>query len=381
MTRVSTAMLLAVSMTAGCQSPAAGPDGEPGTASSAAVAPPTPVKDIPAIDRQHYPDNLGYLYEGQVSTILWMQNRPTLTGIDNLASELRQTVRNGLIGDTVATTMQHIAPIIGQPTMTDLAIRTVQSTRMLSQYAFTAQDYGEALSTALGVYNADPVRQQTIADTAARIDATLRGTPLVTPGGAIPRPPPPAAQAVIKPGQYFSDAVRDGAQAFLRTSTQALARAIQRRDVEAYGAAFTDVSYCQLDLALRDAAHAALAVAHADGVLQGQPLDKLVAQLVIQAPAATPELSMEQLRLINQINLLANDTTVSEVALVAALLVFAEDRRQGEADDQLTGFAIWSHVRDSQWLISQYVRVKADGTTEQDVRTMIDNLIASLSAG
>src|SRR4051794_36523658 len=103
MTRASTAMLLAVSMTVGCQPPAAGPDGEPGTTSSAAATPPTPVKEIPAIDRQRYPDNLGYLYEGQVSTILWMQNRPTLTGIDHLASELRQTIRNGLIGDTVAT--------------------------------------------------------------------------------------------------------------------------------------------------------------------------------------------------------------------------------------------------------------------------------------
>ena len=89
---------------------------------------------------------------------------------------------------------------------------------------------------------------------------------------------------------------------------------------------------------------------------------------------------MEQLRLINQINLISNGVAASPRPLVAALLLLAEDHRRGEQDTALSCGAIWAHVHDLDWLVSHYVQVKADGSTAHDVLTLIESIVASITA-
>jgi hypothetical protein len=76
--------------------------------------------------------------------------------------------------------------------------------------------------------------------------------------------------------------------------------------------------------------------------------------------------------------LIANNTGVSRQALVAALLLVNDDHRQAEPDPTLTPSVIWSHVSDLSWLVTRFVTLKADGTTEAQFRAQVDNIVASI---
>ena len=89
-------------------------------------------------------------------------------------------------------------------------------------------------------------------------------------------------------------------------------------------------------------------------------------------------MSMDQLCLVNQINLISNNATASRQALVAALLVINEDHRQAEPDPTLTPQTVWSHVSDLTWLVTRFVALKADGTTDAQVRAQNDSIVASI---
>jgi hypothetical protein len=274
---------------------------------------------------------------------------------------------------------QHVDAVANpQPTLRELAQRAVQSVRLLAQYSFTARDYGQALGTALSQYNADVDRRQAIADAAVRVEAALTGIGTSSPGAPLPAAPPPAHQRVVQPGRYFSDAVQDSRRTYLQSRARALQQAIAARDPTAYGNAFPDVFYAQLDPALRDRARDALAVSHEDGILEGQPLDTVIAAYVRQVPDRA--LTMEELRLINQINLLLSQVAVPRQSLIAALLLLNEDHRLGEEDPDLSCVAIWSHVQDLDWLVSHYVHLKADRTTAKDVMATINSIVQSIAA-
>ena len=88
--------------------------------------------------------------------------------------------------------------------------------------------------------------------------------------------------------------------------------------------------------------------------------------------------SMEQLRLINQINLRANDQALPRPPLVAALLLVELDHRRDLPDAQVTAASIWQHVDDAEWLVAQYVRLKADGTTADQVFALVNSIIGGL---
>jgi hypothetical protein len=134
----------------------------------------------------------------------------------------------------------------------------------------------------------------------------------------------------------------------------------------------------QSDINLTKDAHLALAAAHVDNVLRGQPLDAVVDKYVTTTPDPDHPMSMDQLCLVNQINLISNNTALSRQALVAALLLISEDHRQVEPDPTLTPTVIWSHVGDLTWLVTRYVGLKADGTTDAQVRAQIDSIVASI---
>ena len=151
------------------------------------------VKDVPAVDPQRYPDSIGYLYQGDLATVLWMQNLVPGASLAALERRLRRGMTHGLSGEIVASTMQPVEAVTTpQPTLPDLTRRAVQSVRLLAQYAFVARDYGQSLSDALGQYNGDVGRHQAIAAAAARVEAALGGIGAAHPGGPVPASPPPA---------------------------------------------------------------------------------------------------------------------------------------------------------------------------------------------
>jgi hypothetical protein len=374
MTMRMTTILLATSL-AGCAGQAASPDER----ADSPVTVDQGVKDVPAVDRARYPDSIGYLYRGDVATVLWMQNTMPVASREELETRLRRGMERGLTGEVIRSVMQHVDAVANpQPTLSELAQRAVQSVRLLAQYSFTARDYGQALGTALSQYNAAVDRRQAIADAAVRVEAALTSIGTSSPGGPLPAAPLFAHQRVVQPGRYFADAVQDSRRTYLHARARALQQAIAARDTTAYGNAFPDVFYAQLDPALRDRARDALAVSHEDAILKGQPLDTVIAQYVRQAPDQA--LTMEELRLINQINLRSNQVAVPKQPLVAALLLLDEDHRLGEKDPDLSCVAIWSHIQDLDWLVSHYVRLKADGTTKKDVLAAINSILQSIAA-
>jgi hypothetical protein len=353
-------------------------------AGSAAITAPAPrahgVKDVPAVNPQRYPNSLAYLYQGDVATVLWMQNSVPVISLAALERQLRRGMAHGLSGEVVASTMQHVTPLFTPyPTLPELAQHAVQSARLLAQYTSVVRDYGQALSDALGQYDGAAGRHQAKA-AAARVEAAFGGLGAARPGGPLPAALPPGRPRAVQPGQYFADAVLDGRRAYMQGRARALQQAIQARDAAAYGSAFPDVFYAQLDSDLRDSAREALAMSHTDAVLTGQPLDAVITWHVLQAPQPGEAFSMEQLRLINQINLLAPVAAAAPRPLVAALLLLAEDYRRGEQDPALTCAALWAHVHDLDWLVAHYVRVRADGSTAQDALTLIDRILASITA-
>ena len=337
------------------------------------------VKDIPAVNSGRYPDSIGYLYEGALATIVWLQNSLPVTRVDELERRLRRNLGRGLSGEVVVNAMQDVEPIaVGQPTLRDMARRTVQAVRLLSQYTFVAHDYGDSLRGGLADYTADGDRLSAIAASAARAEAALSAAAQPHPPGTLPGGPPPSGQSVIKPGRYFSQAVLDGRQDHLRRRAHRLSAAIQSSDPIAYGAVFADVFFAQMDADLAVSAREALAVDHDSSVLRGQAFDAVLARTVFLAVNPGRPFSMEQLRLINQINLRANDQALPRPPLVAALLLVELDHRRDLPDAQVTAASIWQHVDDAEWLVAQYVRLKADGTTADQVFALVNSIIGGL---
>lgn len=146
----------------------------------------------------------------------------------------------------------------------------------------------------------------------------------------------------------------------------------------AYSRAFTDVFFMQRDPDLANGATEALATHHTNGLLRGQPLDAVVDRYVDPQPVSGQSFSVEQLSLVNRINLISGDESAFIRSLVAALLLVAEDHRQGELDPILSPSLIWQRVDDEAWLVSQLARIKADGTTVAEIDEMISIILADL---
>jgi hypothetical protein len=366
---------LTLSTATGCSSSPATPVDD----AVAAVVGNDAVTDVPAVDRGRYPDSIGYVYQSALANIFWLQNEPRAAQFDALVESMRRGMARGVAGEILSSDMQQVDRIPDtQPSLPQMSRSAVQSVRRMAQYAFVTADYSAALSTALEVYNTNAVRQHEITDLATRLDADLRAGATPHPAEPLPAPPPPSHQRLFRPGKYLADAVRDHARAHLVRKAAQLEAAVTAGAVAAYADAFTEVFLMQRDLDLSRSAVEALAVHHVDGVLRGHPLDQVIANHVTVRPAPDRSLSVDQLSLVNQINLLANDMTAPRPALVAALLLIDEDHRQGEQDATLSCALIWQHVTDYAWLVSQLVRVKADGTTEAQINATISSIVASL---
>lgn len=389
-TNIIVAGLVGVSLTCGCSRPSfpddpsgdslAGPSeiARPASVAPATAATAGDIKDVPAIDQQRYPDSIGYLYQGSLATIFWLQNEPWVTRADDLTQYVGRLMQRGIAGEILTSNIQQVdAPPHGEPTLQDMATAAVQSVQAMAQYTFVTSDYVAALGGALKEYNTDPARQQAVADSASRVDSKLRAIAAASPPGSLPAPPPPANQQLLRPGKYLADAVKDHARERLLGSANRLQHAIETRNVTAYAIAFGEVFFRTEDAELARTALEVLSVHHLHGILRGQPLDTVVAQYVASKDPDRP-FTVDQLSLINQVNLSANDESKPRRALVAALLLLDEDHRQAEADPTLSSAAIWDHVEDAPWLVSQLVRVKADGTTAAHIEAVIDGIVASL---
>ena len=367
-------LLLEMVVMTGCGAP-------PGTADEpAAIALSTAadIKDIPAVDRQHYPDSIGYLYQGSLATVFWIQNVPETLQIDDLTRRMGSFMERGLAGEIVAHTMQAMDPVPdNEPTLPELARRTVQSLTTLAQYSFVMSDYAGQLGTALSAYNTNPARVQALKDKSALVEAELHAMVMANPPGGPSRPVPAPNQRLLRPGKFFSDTVRDHSRALLARSIGKLQRAISAANPAAYASAFVDVFFMQRDIELSKLALEGLAAHHTNGLLQGQPLDKLVAFYTSRSPDQTHPYAVDQLCLINQINLLSNNAGASRRALIAALMLIDEDHRQQEQDPTISTTLIWQHVGDADWLVQQYVRLKGNGTTADEANTEIDNLVVN----
>lgn len=375
MAKYKTMIWLGILTVPGCQSPSGSVGGE----SQVTLASGNAITDVPAVDRDLYPDNIGYVYQGPLADILWLQNEPRAVGVDELMQSMRRGMARGVAGEILNSRMQHVDRMPDtQPTLPQMSKGAVQSVRQMTQYAFVTADYSDALGTALASYNADPARQQAIADTATRLDDELDASVTPNPAHPLPGGAPPLSQRLLKPGTFLSDAVRKHTLARLARRAAQLEAAIAAREIAAYADAFTDVFLMQRDLVLTRGAVEALAAHHADGLLRGQPLDLVIATYVTVVPAPDRRFSVEQLSLINQINLLAGAPSAPRTALVAALLLIDEDHRQGEQDGAISCSQILQHVTDTTWLVSQLVRLKADGTTVAGVNAMLASIVASI---
>jgi hypothetical protein len=337
------------------------------------------VEDIPAVDRTRYPDSVGYVYEGSLATIFWMQNEPRVDSVADLERRIRRDMQTGIKGEFLDSSMQRVDPVGSvQPSLSASVKRTAQSMRLMTQYAAVTSDYERALGGALHSYNTDPDRLQAISTLAAQVDTMLHDMAAPNQAGSLPRPAPPVGAQTVRAGKYFADAVRDHARANLAGRVDALQRAVATRTPQTYGAAFADVFYAQRDADLAQVAVDGLAVHHVHGILRGQPLDTVIDRHVDTQPTADRPMSVDQLSVINRVNLIASDASVSRTALVAALLLLDEDHRQGEVDAALSPAVIWQHVHDAGWLVSQVVRLRADGTTEAQLNELIATIVAAL---
>jgi hypothetical protein len=337
------------------------------------------VQDIPAVNRVRYPDSVAYMYESSLATIFWMQNEPRAGTLANLEQRLRRDMQAGLKGEFLISNLHRVEPVGGvQPSLSSSAKRTAQSMRLLTQYAFVAYDYARSLGSALHDYNSDPARLQALNAKAAQVNTLLYDMADPHHAGPLPRPPPPVGAQTIRDGKYFADAVRDHARANLTSRVAALRHAITSRNADTYASSFADVFFAQRDAEVADIAVNGLADHHEHGILRGQPLDRVIDQYVNTQPTAARPMSMDQLNLINRINLLAGDPSVSRGALVAALLLINEDHRQGEVDLLLSSSSIWQRVHDREWLVSQLVRLGPDDMTEAQISELIANIVASV---
>jgi hypothetical protein len=376
MAKITTVMLLGVSVTAGC-------GGVPGTATegvATAQVTADDIKEIPAVTPQRYPNSIGYLYQGSLAKVFWLQNDPGAATLDDLTRRMGRLAERGIAGEIVSSSMQQVDTVSDtQPTLPDLASRTAQSVYAMNQYAFLTSDYASSLGAALSAYNADPVRKQTLTDSAAHVEAELESLATATGGSVVQSPPSVTnSESLIRPGKYFADAVKDHARALLDRNVARLQRAIDARDANAYATAFIEVFLMQRDIALSPVALEGLAVHHQKAVLRGQALDAVIANYASRSPDEDHPYSVDQLCLINQINLISNTAGSSRRALVAALLLIDEDHRQLEQDTTLSPPLIWQHISDADWLVSQYVRLKADGITLDQANAQVDSIVASI---
>lgn len=358
-------------MSIGCGMPAA-TNRTDGTAVTAA----NEVKDVPAVDRARFPDSIGYLYQSDLATVFWMQNHLELPRIEDLQQRIELSMARGLDGEFLSTAMQTVnATGAAQPTLPEMMQQSAQSLLMLSQVAFVASDYGQSLADALQRYNADATRVQTVTDAAAHVETAL-DTLVASHTGGVPPPPPSTNLAVIKPGHYFADVIKSQEVSDLANAVQVMQSAIAQHDPASYEGAFSAVYYAQSNANLAKDAFAALSAHHDAGVLRGQPLDQVI-QKYVRIPAAQP-LSVEQMALVNRINLRSNDDAASREALVGAVLLVDLDHHQQEQDPTLSCPLIWDHIADTTWLVAQYVRLKADGTTAGQALVLIDSIVATI---
>src|SRR5262249_52911444 len=127
------------------------------------------------------PNSIGYLYEGSLGKVFWLQNDPGADTLSQLTQRMSRLAQRGTAGEIVQSSMQQIDTVPDtEPTLLDLASRTVQSLYAMNQYAFLTSDYASSLSAALGAYNADPVRKQTLTDLAAHVETELDSQVTVT---------------------------------------------------------------------------------------------------------------------------------------------------------------------------------------------------------
>src|SRR5262245_1887312 len=145
------------------------------------------VKDLPAVNQERYPDSIGYLYQGTLATVLWLQNKLGFRTIDELERHLSRAVAPGLRGEVVASEMQRVQQVTSsQPTLPQVARSAAQSVQLLAHYSFVTRDYGKSLRTDLGTYNADARRRSALAAAAGRVQAKLAAAE--RPGQAGPLP-------------------------------------------------------------------------------------------------------------------------------------------------------------------------------------------------
>jgi hypothetical protein len=336
------------------------------------------IKEIPAVDRARYPDSVAYLYQGPLSKILWMQNIPPFTRMEELEPYLHEVAARGVSGEVVASSMQTVTPIPADPELEDLARSASQSTLLMAQYSNVAHDYSKALWENVSQYNGSPQRLAEIAGAASRVEAALQVMGEIAPVAPIP-PPAPNHRPALRDGTYFTETVLIGKRRYLASAAEALQRAITAHDPEAYDGAFSDVYAAQLDPAIRDEARAALAVSHQEALLTGQPLDRVILRYVLQGGEIAVALGVEQLRLINRVALRWHAPAASREAMILALLLVAEDRRQGHSDASFSCFKVWEHIHDPSWLVTEYLRLTGGGDAA-DALAMVAEIINGMGA-
>jgi hypothetical protein len=376
-TKHHTLIALGLAIAASCNAPTESPDVALGTASGTAAVTSNDIKDVPAVNPA-YPDSIGYVYQGSLATILWLQNQPRAARLEDLERRMGEVVRRGMSGEILSAAMQRVdRPPNAVPALPQMARTAVQSVKLMAQYTFVTSDYANALGNALNAYNSDPARKQAIVDKVAQVDTALRALATANPPGPLPAPPPPANQRMMRPGRHFAESIKSHERAHLVRSAHDLERAIAARNTAAYAVAFGDLFHLQSDIHLSKDAHESLAVRHLENFLRGQPLDTVIARYVTLSDPDRPY-SMDQLSVVNRINLMSNLPDVTRQPLVAALLLIDEDHKHAENDPTLSPAVIWSHVGDLTWLVSRYVQRRADGTTDAEVRALLDSIVASL---
>jgi hypothetical protein len=157
------------------------------------------IKDIPAVNRARYPDNIGFAYQGSLATMLWLQNDPSTRHFEDLQRSLSLNMRRGVLGEIINSSMQQVDPLPPDPTVSQMVKQTAQWAHLMAQYTAVSQEYTDLLGQALESYNSDPARLQALSDTAATVETRLSATPASNPGGPLPAPPPPPGQRVLRP--------------------------------------------------------------------------------------------------------------------------------------------------------------------------------------
>src|SRR5688500_6222610 len=75
--------------------------------SQATLASDNAITDVLAVDRDLYPDNIGYLYQVSLANVFWLQNELRAVGTDELLQSMRRGVARGVAGEFLSSSMQH----------------------------------------------------------------------------------------------------------------------------------------------------------------------------------------------------------------------------------------------------------------------------------